>query len=343
MRTIASEVGTSVATVSLALADHPRVNDRTKQRVREASLRLGYLTAQEMEQRRRRPRLPAQRLVRFLVAGNLSRRQTGAALLAGLMGYPGRLGMRLELDAQIDENQAHAPAWVCERAADADGVILYGVLDGDLVEALRHLPVPVVGIGPSLELPHVDLAMRFRCVGFDETAQGRLATRALLHLGHRRIAMVTARGVAGMYYDRWLWGYQLALLEAGLTPDPMLLDNSGGRALSQEGDHAFFEGGAAPTAYIVPDPSHLPLLRAAMARRGLTLRPEQTVLGGSREQAEGKEQAAWPAVAQDTQVLVKTCLETLQAMMGAAPGPYQMVVLPPLIHGLDRLTPPVAP
>lgn len=102
------------------------------------------------------------------------------------------------------------------RARRVDGLI---VLTGRLSDAaLRGIArqLPVVVTGRNLK------ATNLFSLNFDNFEGGRLATRHLVSLGHRRIAFISGDPVHPDASER-LRGYRSALEEASITPDPSLV------------------------------------------------------------------------------------------------------------------------
>ncbi len=102
------------------------------------------------------------------------------------------------------------------RSRRVDGII---VLTGRLSDnALRNTAkaLPVVVTGRELKAPHLF------SLNFDNELGGRLATRHLIELGHRRIAYITGDPAHPDAIDR-LQGYRNALAEAGIAFNPELV------------------------------------------------------------------------------------------------------------------------
>jgi LacI family transcriptional regulator len=103
---------------------------------------------------------------------------------------------------------------------------------GKHLSDLRDHGLPVVVIddqGPLIDLPWV---------GIDNRESAYQATRHLIELGHRRIAHVEGP-VDFRCTDERYDGYQQALLDAGITPEPELLFKSdftteGGREIAEQ-------------------------------------------------------------------------------------------------------------
>src|SRR5690606_36210492 len=124
----------------------------------------------------------------------------------------------------------------------ADGIIFVSLTPPEeVVQRLRQARVPVV----LVDREHPDLPG----VAVDHEAAAALATRHLIELGHRRIALVDhpAEGLTpGVPEDRRR-GFQAAVAEAGLAvrPEDLLVTD-----LSPEGGMAAVE-----TMLALPDPS----------------------------------------------------------------------------------------
>lgn len=102
------------------------------------------------------------------------------------------------------------------RSRRVDGiVVLTGRLtDAALKSCAKRLPTVVTG--RQLKAPGLF------ALNFDNVEGGRLATRHLIELGHRRIAFIAGDADHPDANDR-LHGYRLALEEAGLAFDPALV------------------------------------------------------------------------------------------------------------------------
>jgi DNA-binding LacI/PurR family transcriptional regulator len=107
------------------------------------------------------------------------------------------------------------------RAKQVDALIVFAVslLDADSEDlyAAQATGTPVVAINRALPADSP-----LSAVWFDHRAGGRQATQHLLALGHRRIAHIAgpANRLTGVQRRQ---GYEEALLEAGIAPDPSLI------------------------------------------------------------------------------------------------------------------------
>ncbi|ASY66799.1 Maltose operon transcriptional repressor MalR, LacI family (plasmid) [Sinorhizobium sojae CCBAU 05684] len=213
LKEFARQLGLSPTTVSRALSGYPEVSEKTRQRVVEEAVRLGY-----------RPNINAVRLV------------TGRAGAIGVvMGRKGEFqfsefmsGMAERLDGEdidilvspIAEQETRDEIQIYSRLVTSgrvDAIIVHSPRpDDERIRLLQKLGVPFLVHGRSeTEVPHAWLDI-------DNEGAIRRATSHLLDLGHRRIAMIN--GGAGFTFsihrDK---GYRDALEERGIVFDPRLL------------------------------------------------------------------------------------------------------------------------
>jgi len=227
---VARAAGVSTATVSRALRGLPNVNAATRQRVREAADRLGYVaspSAASLASGRTRAIGLISPLVRRWFFANVIE---GAERTLRASGFDvllytfeaGRPGERRRLDPEVLRRRV-------------DGILVVGLpLSGDEMDALRALGQPLVCIGWG--------GFGQVTVRLDDRGTARAATRHLLALGHRRIAHIT-----GAPDDVAPWsppveraaGWREAMLAAGLEPSEDLeahghFDLEGGKVATRE-------------------------------------------------------------------------------------------------------------
>jgi LacI family transcriptional regulator len=231
---VAAAAGISYGTVSRVINDAPYVKPETRQRVREAMERLGYVV---------------DRRARSLAGG---RAQVLAVLVPDLgTGYIGEIirGIDAEVElAQYDlllytthRQAAKETSYVTNIARGmADGLVL--VLPSDLqaiVEHLRQTEFPFVLVdyqGVEEQAPAV-------CATNWQGAYN--ATEYLIELGHRRIGFITGDMEMAAARNR-LAGYQAALRTHHLPSEPALVRN---------GQFHYPEGYAAAVALLaLPNP-----------------------------------------------------------------------------------------
>jgi len=220
LKDVAREAGTSVAAVSATLngknTGSTRIGEPTRQRIIDAAAALGYVPNP--------------------IARSLSTGRTG---VLGLV-FP-------YVDAFIDRNPFCSMVMngvFTEAIADSYNLMLYTVRDGawttghkidprvdGLVMALPAADDPMLLQCAESHLPCVAVVSPQRSdtvmtVNADDLAGGRLATKHLASLGHRRIMMLHGGDGVSTNAPR-LAGYRSALSEAGLPYDEALVVKAG--------------------------------------------------------------------------------------------------------------------
>ncbi|MCL5950411.1 MAG: LacI family transcriptional regulator [Chloroflexi bacterium] len=214
---VAELAGVSRTTVSFVLNNVPgmRISQRTRQRVQKAALRLNY-----------HPDATARRMVsgRTHVIGFVLRQsadQTFAdfflpQVLNGLFRGAAAQDYHVLFEpvAPDDKTGAYA-ALLHER--HVDGIVLSGPRTDDLeLERMYAEGAPVLLMGqlPQSRIPFVDV---------DNVGGAELATRHLLNLGHRRVALITNAPLAYTGSADRMKGYRRALAKAAIRFDPALV------------------------------------------------------------------------------------------------------------------------
>lgn len=209
---VAKAAGVSIATVSYVLNGSRRVSDKTRQRVLEATHRLGYrpnITARNLQASETRllgyswrPSPPDQFnpiLDRFLQATAEAAERHGYRILTFPTGT-------------VDDEAALYEDLI--RVGQVDGFVLSNTnLDDVRIRRLMDLGFRFVAFGrsnPSLDFPWVDI---------DGTEGIRLVTEHLIGQGHQRIACLAwpEESLTGHYR---LAGYLDAMGSHGLPLDP---------------------------------------------------------------------------------------------------------------------------
>jgi LacI family transcriptional regulator len=247
---IAEKAGVSVPTVSLALADHPRISLRTKRLVWRISEEVGYRKARGRGPRALQQPTPGIRRIGLLVTGGRHDDPVMSGLMMCLTAAASRLKLTVEMACLTDPDRASERVQrSAEFAAGQDGLIVTGHIDAAMVAALEKLDVPFVVLGSPVG--HVTC----ECVTYDSEDAGSISTGALIRQGHTRIGYLSESMPAGGATHRWHRGHLLALIEAGLTPQAALT-----QTLDPQRDavapvlEGLFKNGGAPTALVVPNP-----------------------------------------------------------------------------------------
>ena len=214
LRDIAREVGLSTTAVSLVLNDRPcKISEESRRRIKEVARRKRYIPNQ---------------IARSLVT---RRSQTIGLVVPNIESrFFSSLARRLELGCRersyallitnsddSSENDAELVALLANRGVDGIFVVASTGAEGDasLRGALEGLPTPYVMVD---RLP---AGLACDKVAFNNEAGGYLACRYLLDAGHRRIACLL--NTASNTGRERLAGYERALRERGIEPDPALV------------------------------------------------------------------------------------------------------------------------
>ncbi len=215
---VAALSGFSPATVSRALRNLPGVSATTRRAVQDAASVLGYVPS---------PSAAALTTGRTNAVGVMApwvSRWFFAAVIEGVQEVLVHHGYDLLL-YPVGDGGLNRPGGFETRSLNKriDGLLAISVPFSDpAVLSLADLRVPVVTIGTAVE--------GVCGVLVDNVDVGRQATQHLLSLGHRRIAYLgdELEEIRGFHVasDRHR-GYDLALREAGIEPEPSLVQNTG--------------------------------------------------------------------------------------------------------------------
>ena len=207
---VARAAGVSESTASRALSGRGYVSGRALARVRQAASELGYVPndiARSLKGQSTR--------VIGMVIDDLS--QTFfAEVAAGIEAVLRSRGYRLFLAASGGESLEESAALDEFETMRADGVIVAPATPDSpaIVKSAVSRGVPVVEVDRRTEPGLCDAVLLHNELG------GYLATRHLLDLGHRRIAIISGPFTTG---EERLGGYIRAFMEAGIPIDERLV------------------------------------------------------------------------------------------------------------------------
>ncbi len=318
LKDVAERAKVSVAAASMALSDHPEISLQTKDRVLDASRKLGYATRREMRAAgiaSGRTDMRQQRFG-FLLIGSRLDDEAYAGMLHALLVSAAENDARVEVSALEDATDIKA---VTERtlayAKDLHGLLLMGDIRPELLEQMQRANIPHTVVGYVATRGDEYLTTPVQVVATDENAMGRLATTWLLSAGHRRIGYVCEIMQPGQIFERWLAGYAVALLNAGLSADRALVQIAGqtrvgGRLAAEE----FDKMSERPTAYVIPDARTAASFVQSMRERGHEINPKDTVIGGQDFMVRRYSLEAHPQVLEDLPRMASIALQQLRQL-----------------------------
>jgi DNA-binding LacI/PurR family transcriptional regulator len=232
LKDVAERVGVTSAAASMALSDHSRISQKTKEAVRQAAAELGYVPS-SVGRALRNQRAGAI----ALIVPNTSQHVFGHLyfmhLLTGISAAANARDVQVVLSTTADNGEAGEVAAyervVRSRSADGAIVTSAAVTDPGL-ESLVATGLPVVLIG---NFPYLPGAIS---VGIDDVAASRRITEHLLEThGRTRLAHVTGPLDHQTGIDRRA-GFLAAMTEHGASDKAIVIDgdfseDSGARAV----------------------------------------------------------------------------------------------------------------
>ena len=210
IREVARLAGVSVATVSRTLRSPEQVLPETRDKVKAA-----------VEQARYRPNLMAIQF-RSRKTGNLVilvpdiSNTFFARVIRGAQEAAQAAGYRLLLCDTLGRDAIERQFAELVYAHQADGVIQLQARDPFDSSAPNQSAPPMVNACEVVK----DAA--FPTITLDNRAAAKAMTEHLIELGHRRIALIKGPISSPLTQDR-VAGYQAALQQAGIAPDPTLI------------------------------------------------------------------------------------------------------------------------
>lgn len=324
---VAREAGVSKSTVSRVLDERlPTSNSATAQRVRDVAQRLGY----------RRDRFAsALRRQQTRTIGVLVPRLTDTVMAMTFERIAAACARRdqFAIVATTDDDPLTEKEAV-ERLLDqrVDGLVLTTArLDDDVTSALREQGVPVVlalrsdGSTPS-------------ATGDDELG-GYLATRHLLDLGHRRVALVAGPSYASSAVGRQV-GFRRAMAEAGVDDvDDLVHESAFSMESGEEVARRLLAARARPTAvFAVNDNTAIGVLAAAQAL-GLSVPEDLSVVGYNDVPVSARLPRPLTTVRVPFDQIATATLELLDETRAGAPARH-VTVAPTLIPRSTSARPP---
>lgn len=267
---IARTAGVGIGTVSRVLSGNPSVSDAMRARVLAVAEELGY----EQPRRKRAARGRSAGLVGVLVAffDAPSVQQRFSGLVPHLQAHD----LNVVLYNVVSPAQARAALVELPRSTVVEALIVVSLpLQPAEVAALERASFPTVLLDTAAEgLPSVTI---------DDREGGRLATRHLVDLGHRRIGFVGEPGDNQFGFTAIVHreeGYRQALLDAGIEPDPALVRRGSHiRAAARQMAIDLLQSAHRPTAIVASSDVQAAGVLEAAAQLGLRVPDDLSVIG----------------------------------------------------------------
>lgn len=279
---IAARANLSVSTVSMALAGHPNISGPTKKLVKQLSRQLGYAPPMSVQQRQR-SEVAGEANVALLICGARIDDPAYAAITHELTVDTQRAGMRLQIGATPAE-QIETTA--TQLAESNEAMILVGLVEPALLNRLASSGVTCIVIGYVLKSADERLSPSVTIVAPDDQEAGRLATSHLIERGHTRVGFICEHLPAGLSHSRWLTGYRVAHIEAGMPLDDDLIHVAGQvKAGGGPAAEHFAKLSNPPTALVAPDAPIIATFFSCAAQLDINIARSAAVGGGDPERA----------------------------------------------------------
>lgn len=327
LKAIAERAGVSVATVSLALSDHPNVNDATKERVQALSRELGYVTAEDLATRRARRKVER---IGFVTVG-AELHDGHATFIEPLAREVTDWNMQLDTHPILAKDEAEIIEKLLAYGVSVDALLITDDINIAIMKALDTLQKPCLAFGYIADSnADVDLLTHTRVVAPNDTGMSRWTTCWLFRRGHKRVGFLAPNLRPGASDDRQHDGWRLACLDAGQVPvaadlyitahrakrkaDGSFADPIGPnvpRANPAEVAAFFLDQDEPPSAYYVSDPRLGRAFLDGCKARGVTIAPENLVVRGPRFQIQRAKMLKHPFIEMDPSLMARTAAAIL--------------------------------
>ena len=220
LKDIADKTGFSTNTVSLALRHSPRIPQQTRDVIQRAAAELNYLPNQIAKSLVSRETKTIGLVLTDINNPVLTHTAQSIELALSARGY----GTLFATSNNNLTEEIRAIEMV--RARQVDGILIYptGHRQLDHLRMLRRANYPIV-----LLVGEADAGID--AVGMDERRGAHKATRHLIDVGHRRIALIDGANPQGNREKRE--GYQQALAEARIGFEPALVLDPRGNSVDR--------------------------------------------------------------------------------------------------------------
>ena len=229
IKDVAKGVGVAPSTVSRTLKDHPSISNETKERVRKAMDKLGYV-----------PNVSAQNLankhvntIGVILPVTASKERKSNPFYLEMLTVMNEEANKQKITIAIASGESQEEllenVQLMYRQKRVDGfIMMYSEEDDVVLEYLIKQQVPLTVIGQPYEYHN-----EVNCVDNDNQLLGWTATKHLIEKGHEKIAFVTNSQNENFVKERF-FGYEKSLDTKSLTNYPLV-------SLVTPEDYAAFE------------------------------------------------------------------------------------------------------
>ena len=342
MRDIAKAAGVPVSAVPLVLENRPGVSAARRARVQEAIQELGYarpLSGPGRQTRRHR--------LGLVIEGRgipIFTDYYYGEILAGIQAEAKQRGLSIWLHAFEPETETIDD--VARAARDeVDGFII--VSGGDMTdERITHLEQTAL---PTVLVDNFVIGHNVHAVVADNFGAGYLATRHLLDLGHRKIAMIAGSRAYRKFVHRQN-GYVDALAEAGIVPElcwqPPAMSHEGRTGEPRAGEIEMSQllalpPESRPTAVVAANDRLAARASMAAHRAGVRVPDELSVVGvGDVDEATSTIPPLTTVSVPRREMGVLGVRRLVEMLKGHAPPPYKTVLYTRLVTRESSGPPP---
>lgn len=313
LKEIAAEASVSIATVSMALSNHPSVSEETKQRIRKLSSKMGY----RPRQRRKHntvSQTPAKRLGFVVLMGGRDEESGYEGSLQAAARTAPELGVRMETVAfEIPGDHASVVNNIMNYAMEnINGLLISGFVNPEILKDLQWAGMPAVVLGYICGELGESLPQATQVVSSDNTSASFRLTAHMIKQGHEKVGFVCERIVSGLSHHRCLIGYKLAQVEHGRNPSDALVHVSGKPKIGGGPAAEFFsKQKSPPSAYICPDARIASSFLSAMRSAGHSLKASDIGVFDSATRIEHFMMQESPSVLINHEAEVRCAMERL--------------------------------
>jgi len=320
---VAEAAGVSMKTVSNVVNGYAHVQPDMRARVQAAIDELGY-----------RPNLTARRLATgrtgmiALAMPEIDHPYFGE-MASHLAEIALQRGYRVIIEQTLSDATAEKAVLQDREAGLVDGVIFQPTRMATLDIARLHDDLPLVLLG------EVDAPVTTDHVMIDNIAAARDGVSHLISLGRSRVAFLgLVEGDITMTNRRRLLGYQEALVERGIRPDPDLVLTTAGfdRHDADDAVDRALERGLVIDAILCRDDRFAAGALTALQRRGLRVPEDVAVMGWDDSAITGYTSPTLSSVAPDKRQLAANAFDLLHERMQGHHGPGRHMVVG---HGIS--------